>query len=179
MSDRTGRKPKGTMVRLAPDWFSDNLAMGTGVLIAPIANQQQFWSVALYNNSKTGQLLKVYGLSVANFGGGGCLYFFLSGTFGNFDHKCGPIRPDFQAPDGAIYTQQQAAAGSPTNPFITGTPIYSLGTAGEAFTIVSPFALFIIPPGYSLVAANAFPSVSSGNFLYAGGASFAYHVAAA
>ena len=177
MSDPSGRFPTGVLTRPAADFFDDHLAVGKGSIFANGPNQSIWFSVALFNNSTQGLVFKVYGLSSINVGEGGLDYFFVYGQYGALAQLCSPIRPDFGSLNGQIFTQSQQVGVSTANPYLLQPAIATFGTSGESFTAFSPFPVFIVPVGYSLVACNTFPANNIGGALYAGGAGFWYQQA--
>jgi hypothetical protein len=177
VSDPAGKYPLGILARPAPDWFDDQLGVGKGSIFATGANQSIWFSVSLFNNAGSGQVLKVYGLSTVNVGIGGLDCFFASGPYGTFYTGCSANRPDVGAPYGQIYTQSQEVGVSSGNPYLLQPAIATLGTSGESFTYFAPFPIFIVPVGYSLVVCNVYGANNIAGALYAGGAGFWYQVA--
>lgn len=168
MSDRSGQKPKGTMVRHAPDWFSDNLACAGFQFIetAPLPTNT-WWSIALLNNDQTGRVYRVYGITVSSEGGGGCAFFFQQGAPGAQVAVAKPLRPDYAPPTGAIFKQEVTGSALKTNPFDTGPDFCEIGAGGfDSGTTISPFPLAIIPGGYSLVGVNLGSSTPGGIFFW-------------
>jgi hypothetical protein len=172
-SDPSGVHPQGVLTRPAPDFFDDNIGLGgfwrpftTGL------SSDTFITVALFNNSTQGLAFKVYGISLAADGGDGFGFYFVLGPVGSFYANCQPIRPDIGSPNGQIYTQLTVVgSGLDPNPFNPGP--YANVIAGSGFdgnTVLSPFPLFVVPAGYSLVGTN----VSTGGSI---GCSFWYQQA--
>lgn len=171
-------QPPGVLIRPAPDFFDDNINVGGALIVDATATTQTYFSVALFNNALAGQLFKVYAISgFSNFGGGIAL-FFVKGTFGALFANCNPVRADLAALYGQIYTQQAVETVSGLSPYFSGaTPIGHVGTAGESETHIFPFPAFIVPVGYSLVAANTDAASGNGASKTCGGAFFWYQVA--
>lgn len=168
MSDRTGRKPKGTMVRPAPDWFSDYFYVGGMRNVYNPASVNNYVTVALLNNDQQGRVLKVYGVTMSCDGGEGFDFWFIKGTIGA--QVAGPynIRPDYPAPPAQTWFQTQAAApANAPNPFLPANTIASLMSDGfDGSNIFSPFPLFIVPQGYSLVGSNDVGGAAVGCFFW-------------
>jgi hypothetical protein len=157
MSDRTGRRPLGTLTRHPADWFSDYSYVGGFQIRAfPPPGTQDFLAVGLYNDDSAGRVLKVYGISVEADAGEGVMMFFVFGTIGALVGPALSIRPDRAAPTGKIYQVTTNVPGGPQPfPYDFGPQYDVVSTSGfDGNTILSPFPLFIVPQGYSLVAAN-------------------------
>jgi hypothetical protein len=172
MSDRTGRKPKGTMVRPAPDWFSDNLGCGGFRMPnGPATGFVNYVAVSLYNNANDGSLLKVYGISTVGDVTSSASVFAMAGTLGSFVQSCSSIRPDKAVPFGQIF---QATTVEPDvihpNPYVFPPLLAVLGSGYPGQTHAWQHPRFILPPGYSLIVVN---DQSDDNI----GASFVYQVA--
>lgn len=157
-SDPTGRHPIGVLARPAADFFDDNLATGGAVYQTdpPVGNT--YATISLFNNSTTGQSLKVYGISVGNDDTGTAFAYFLQGTpLGTLQGPGFNVNSQLPTPFGQIFMRTDHVGSVtalyplplPGAPCIIGAP-----DAGSA-TIVSPFPLFIIAAGYSLAVANA------------------------
>ncbi len=116
-------------------------------------------------------VFKVYGITASNDGGGGLVFWFQQGPIGLFQQAVSPIRPDVAVPYGQIFFQQTTVPLGHSSPFLPPTIVGVVGSAGfDSTTLCSPFPLFILPAGYSLVGANV---GSYGN----AGASFWYQLA--
>lgn len=154
MSDRTGRRPLGTLTRHPADWFSDFFySLGQQTTGSAPPGDNQWTAFGFYNNDDTGRVMKVYGVSVGNNGGGGMGFFFQAGTIGAFVSNATAIRPDRAAPTGQVYSETQFLPFIDPSPFSFGTQFGLIGTSGfDGNTVVSPFPLFIIPAGFSLIA---------------------------
>jgi hypothetical protein len=169
MSDRTGRRPLGTLTRHPADWFSDYSYTGGYQLIDnPTPGNFNYLAVGLYNNDSSGRVIKVYGISVCAENGSGMGIYFVNGVIGSLVGPVKSIRPDRAAPTGQIY-QENTSVGFPIPnfPYNFGDQFGFIGTSGfDSFSIVSPFPLFIVPQGYSLVAANTVQGVHVGAFFW-------------
>jgi hypothetical protein len=163
-SDPSGAQPKGTLVRNAPDWFDDNLGMGTYILPFVIPTTFNYVAVSLFNNANTGVALKVYAVSVDEDGGGGFAASWMKGPFGTLVGACSPVRPDYPTPYGEIYQETvMVAAEADPNPMLLNSPVAFIGSSGfDSNTVVSPFPLFIVPVGWSLVLCNIDTSNNAG-----------------
>lgn len=163
-SDPTGVRPAGVLTRAAPDFFDDNLAVCAFEFqeISPPTGLH-FQRYALFNNATTGVLFKVYAITVENDGGGGMVLFWNHGPLGTFAQNAAALRPDLPMPFGQMYSDQtDVAAGNP-NPYITQPIVGQIGAGGfDSATVVSPFPLFIIPAGWSLVGTNPGSAIESG-----------------
>jgi len=156
-SDPSGVSPKGVLTRTPPDFFDDHLATGGANYITdpPVGNT--YASISLFNNASSGILFKVYGITVGNDNLGTAFAYFLQGApLGSFVQPCVNIRGDQGAPYGQIFKRIDTL-GTPTAlyplPIPNGFSLLGAPDAGS-HTIISPFPLFIIPVGYSLVIAN-------------------------
>jgi len=168
-SDPSGVTPKGVLTRPAPDWFDDNI--GTGGYVwngAQPAGVDQYVTVGLYNDAVSGVALKVYAIYVSADGGGGFGFYFVKGPVGTLSAQCAPLRPDHGSPYGKIYYQQATVAANAVNPFNVGPYLGMIGSSGfDSFTVTSPFPLFIVPVGYTLVGTNVTVGSTVGvNFWY-------------
>lgn len=155
-SDQSGVTPKGTLVRAAADWFDDNLGTGGFYEQNFSPNLDNYFTVALFNNANTGVVFKVYGISAYNDGGTGWGAFWQNGAVGTLKSGCQPLRPDYPTPYGQIY-EQEMLGNNPDAPFpwSLGPIAGAIGCGGfDSNTVVSPFPLFIVPVGWSLVMAN-------------------------
>jgi len=164
-SDPSGVSPKGTLIRPPADFFDDHLAVGSFFLqFTGGPNNSNFCTVALFNNANTGVVFKVYGISAVNDGGSGMGAFWFYGPLGALYAPCQPIRPDLGAPFGQIW-QQTTLANVPAapNPYFTPPYVNLIGVSGfDSNTILSPFPLFIVPVGWSLVLTNVTASADLG-----------------
>lgn len=178
-SDPSGVQPPGVLVRLAPDFFDDSIAVGAGFTFDSTAFNTDYYTISLFNNGNQGQVFKVYAITSLTVSGGGAGVFFVKGTVGSLFAPCASIRPDFQAPFGQIYTQSliQSSPAVGQNPLITAPLIGFIGDSADSFTNISPFPLFIVPAGYSLVTANMSVGTNAGGSDLRGGTGFWYQVA--
>lgn len=171
-SDPSGHSPSGVLIRPAPDFYDDNMAVGA-------ADQQTYGgsspndyiSVALYNNDDRGRVFKVYAIENQNDGATQFGVFSKKGTIGSLATNCRSIRLDGPAPPGQIYLQVDTVAGSFDPPPYSFGPLIGLlaaGSFGGGLT-VSTFPLFIVPKGYSLILATIIVGIN-------GGACFWYQV---
>ncbi|HVI10973.1 MAG TPA: hypothetical protein VND65_21995 [Candidatus Binatia bacterium] len=167
-SDASGRHPSGVLVRPAPDFFDDNLATGGFWLqgFAPV--QPHYATIALYNNDTLSRSLKVYGISVQSEGGSGMAFYFVQGPLGAFYVNCQNINSQLQTPPGQIYQQHQNTVAGTLNPYNPAGPwLNIIGSNGfDSNTVFSPFPMFIVSPGYSLVATNLIFSDDVGCFFW-------------
>lgn len=164
--DQTGSQPLGVVTRHPADWFSNSLfTAGWQELDQPVGPGEIFFAVAIFNRSQSGQVLRIYGATCLSEGGGGCAIYFVNGTTGTLKQGGTPIRPDGATPPVDVYYQfQQVPAGNP-NPFNFGLQYGAIGASGfDSQTVLSPFPLFIVPPGWSLVATNTSSSFADGFF---------------
>ena len=164
--DFTGVRPLGVVTRHPADWFSDSLYVaGWQELDQPSGSGEIYFAVALFNNDQGGNVLRVYGANSLSEGGGGCNMYFVHGTTGTLKQTARPIRPDFPIPNVSVYYQfQQVSTGSP-NPFAFGDLYGNVSSSGfDSQLTVSPFPLFIVPVGWSLVATNPSSSFLNGFF---------------
>lgn len=164
MSDRTGRKPKGTMVRPAPDWFDDNMGVGGSYFLNVGPAKDNFLALALFNNDQQGRTLKVYGLTIASDGGAGFGFFFAAGAPSGVQQPASALRPDRGVPVGQLFLQSSLGNPIPTaNPFLPATVTSAIGSDGfDSNTIFSDFPMFVVPQGYSLIGTNFRGSLSTG-----------------
>lgn len=167
-SDPSGVNPHGVLVRPAPDFFDDNIFSG-GFYYSGFNNgvTANYATIALYNNGNQGQVLKVYGISITSDGGDGFGFWFRYGTFGTFISNCNPLRPDVSAPWGQIYEQQATGAEPRVNDFYTGPFVNQISGSGfDGNTVISPFPMFIVPAGYSLIGTNITTSADFACFFW-------------
>lgn len=162
-SDPSGTQPPGTLVRSAPDFFDDNMGVGGAFIFDATPPAGNIWvQFALFNNGTQGQVLKVYGVTVWSEGGGGLIFGYTKGVVGTFAQDCVAIRPDFSLLIGQIYSNLSDGHASPVPIFIPKTIVGQIGAGGfDSLTVVSPFPLFIVPAGYSLVGTNPSSTISS------------------
>lgn len=155
-SDPSGRFPIGVLARPAPDFFDDNLGAGGAFIFDSTPPAGNAWvTYALYNNDAMGRSLKVYGVSVYSQGGGGLVFGYSKGIVGTFAQNCVAISPDVGIPPGQIYTQLSDGHASPIPIFIPAIIVGAIAAAGfDSGTQLSPFPLFKVPAGYSLVGTN-------------------------
>ncbi len=171
MSDPSGRYPIGVLTRPAPDWFDDKL--GCGGYTMQNSNSSgwvNYVAVSLYNNANDGSMLKVYGIAAGTSIGTTSSVFSIYGTLGTFVENCSSIRPDVAPPFGQIYqaTTVELTVGDP-NPYIYPPLLGLIGLGFGGSNLLSPFPLFIVPVGYSLIVVNNFSADQIG-------ASFWYQV---
>jgi len=154
--DATGAQPLGVVVRHAADWFSDSLYMATFYEDIAFVGSGLLWhQFGLFNQGQSGQVLRVYGNTTFSEGGGGFQASFSSGSIGVQVGDATGIRPDQPVPRASIWaTHQQTALGT-VNPFLSTRPFGLLAAPGfDSGTTFSPFPMFIVPAGYSLVVTN-------------------------
>lgn len=167
MSDRTGKKPPGTLILPSADWFSDHLYCAGYELTSPSPFPESYATIALFNNDQSGRLLKVYGATVSADAGQGFGFYWTQTPVGAEDGVVNSIRPDRPVEAGQIFEQHQNVALGAPNPYYNFPATYLLGTDGyDQATIISPFPLFIIPVGWALVGTNQLASVSLGLYLW-------------
>jgi hypothetical protein len=169
MSDRSGRNPVGVLTRTAPDWFSDSFATGGSTFL--FLNQQSnvYYTVSLFNDSTTGAVLKVYGITNSNDSGGASWMYPLFGTpIGSLVGQCTSVRFDGGSPVGQIWAKKDQVAQNAPYPYPLPPTASLLGTGGyDSMTHLSPFPLAIVPAGWSLVIANTqTTSVAGAAFWY-------------
>lgn len=143
--------PKGVRTRVTPDWFAQYLSTGAGQ--APGTMPTHFNYISLYNNSTQGANLFVYGVFPVSGVSVYLLFYFRHETFGGKQADCVRINPSLGAPDGQIYFQDNGTSQIPDTPV-------SLISAFAGAAVVSDAPLFVVPPGWSLVAGT--PSPDSG-----------------
>lgn len=167
-SDPSGGQPRSTLVRLAPDYFDDNLAIAGAVQFqVPPAPTNSWWTVALFNDANTGVVFKVYAITASSEGGGGIGLFWVHGPVGTLFQAAQPIRPDHGSLFGQIYTQSITGSASLKNTLITEPIIGDIGAAGfDSATVPFTFPAFIVPVGWSLVAANLGSDNQGGAFFW-------------
>ena len=166
-SDPSGVSPKGVLIRPAPDFFDDHMCYGGAIYQTdpPVGNT--YASISLFNNANSGVLFKVYGISLGNDDTGSAFAYSRQGPpLGVLQGACRNVRFDLGMAYGQIFMRTDTV-GSVTALYPLPLPaaVMNLGApdAGGA-AILSPFPLFIIPVGYSLVIAI----LDSGGSVYAG-----------
>jgi hypothetical protein len=166
-SDPAGAQPTGVLVRPAPDFFDDHLCYGGAMFQTNPPSGLNYASISLFNNATSGILLKVYGVSLGNDDqGSGFAYALQGAPLGTLQGACTNVRFDQGAPYGQIYMLDSVVGAIddlyplplPAAPMVLGAP-----DAGGA-AIISPFPLFIVPVGWSLVIAN----ITTCSTIYAG-----------
>lgn len=136
-------KPRGSVVRPAPDWFARFL-MGAWATNGPCVGN--LTSIFLYNNASDGSVLRVYGLNIAV--GSSCQVFLkkFQGNTGNIVTGIGapaPIDPRAPMQWGQLYTQAQATP--------LGIGFGAITAFGNTTYDLAPgHPLGIIPPGWSM-----------------------------
>jgi hypothetical protein len=171
VSDPSGRYPIGVLARPAPDWFDDKLGCGGYTMQNGNTGFVNYVAVSLFNNSSDGSIFKVYGIAAGTSIGTSSSVFSIYGTLGTFVENCSSIRPDVAPPYGQIY--QATTTESTTivvNPYIYPPLLGLIGLGFGGTTVLSPYPLFIVPVGYSLIVVNNFSADQIG-------ASFWYQVA--
>jgi hypothetical protein len=155
MSDPAGVRPKGTLSRIAPDWFADNLySIAWYDIEVPVVNFTQFGAFGIFNNDIQGRVARVYGITVGSSAGGGSMLFWQHGTIGAQVTTAQAIRPDYPAP---LVTGWNLDLSIPRTtpvvfPFNFGPGFGMIGNSGfDSATSISNFPLAIIPVGWSLV----------------------------
>ena len=160
-SDPAGVHPQGVLARPAADFFDDHLAQGGFIYSTDPTTNFNWVSISLFNDANTGVALKVYGLTYGDDTGLGTLAYSRQGPpLGSLVGQCTNVRFDLGAPYGQIWQRLDLAAHiDQIYPLPVPATAVNLGNAGfDANTMVSPFPLFIVPVGYSLVIANRLPS---------------------
>ncbi|SRR6266851_2006560 len=166
--DASGVRPLGVVTRHPLDWFNANGYLDGYFLrvVAPVP--QQWFAVGLHNKDNLGRVIRVWGISVSNDGGGGIQAYAVNGTFGAFDHLAQPVRFDQPIGSAEIWeTNQDQLPGQLISPYALPPPRALVGTGGfDSFTFTAPFPLFIIPVGWSLVLSNNSASSVVGGFFW-------------
>lgn len=163
-SDPTGRFPQGVLVRSAFDFFDDSGGQGGAFYFDQAFTQLAYLAVALYNNATDGRSFKVYGISAISNQNGGCLVYSTTGRIGSLFGPCSPIRADLGAPFGQIYSQTQLVPNTTTPTTLVFGPLVNILGSGN-FTPqgwYSPFPLFTVPAGYSLILVNQGAATNAG-----------------
>jgi hypothetical protein len=173
--DRLGSTPQGALARHPADFFADELYTGG---YSPVAlftpGLGGFVAVSLFNQDAQGRVAKVYGITSVNYAGGGQAAGWVNGSFGTFVGPCQGIRPDRGSIPVFIYQNTIIGPGA-VPPYPTSFPPIAsiIGNSGfDSFTLLSPFPLFIVPVGWSLVLSN----IVADDF---GGQAFWFEMAAA
>jgi hypothetical protein len=154
--DYTGVRPLGVLTRHPADWFSDiSFVAGWSEDNQPTGAGEIYTAFGMLNSDNQGRVLRIYGNTCSCQGGGGMGVFFVKGAIGSVVAQAQSIRPDFPPPLVTISSQhQQTAAGAP-NPFNFGPQFGLVGSPGfDSGTAFSPFPLFIVPVGWSIVVTN-------------------------
>jgi hypothetical protein len=160
-SDPAGTHPSGVLVRPAPDFFDDHLCQGGFIYSTDPITNLNWVSISLFNDANSGVALKVYGLTYGDDSGFGTIAYYRQGPpLGSFVSEGINVRADLGGPYGQIWQRLDIA---PHTFAIYNLPlpptVVNLGNPGfNANTILSPFPLFIIPVGWSLVIANRLPT---------------------
>jgi hypothetical protein len=161
MANQAGTPPLGTLTRHPIDWFSDfSYSAGYQLPLDNANNGGLWWTIALFNQDNLGRTCKVYGISVESDGGEGVGLYWVNGSVGTQVAKAGNLRPDYPTPLQTVWFQSVLSTpsppGPPDNPYIAGLQQAGMiGTSGfDGNTVVSPFPLFIIPVGWSLMASG-------------------------
>ena len=168
MPDRYGRKPIGTLTRHPADFYSGYLyTAGHAELDQPVGPGEIYFAVGLFNADQDGRVMKVYGATSLSEGGGGCQIFMPLGAMGVAIDVARSIRPDRAGPNVEVsYQFTQVPNGNP-NPFNFGAQFGVISASGfDSNTVLSPFPLFIVPQGYSLIATNPSSSFANGFFAW-------------
>src|ERR1700692_269190 len=151
--DPYGTRPTGVVTRHPADWFSDSLyiiSFTKTVLFGGIGNQ--YMAFGVFNGATAGTVLKFYGYSATCDGGGGLATRWVNGQIFTPANTATSIRPDRGAPNVTISFDSQVVAPGGLTPYDVGQQAGLLATNGfDSQTVFSPFPLFIIPNGYSLV----------------------------
>src|ERR1700676_4311024 len=93
--DRLGSTPRGALARHPADFFVDELYTGGYVIGAiPPPGQLDYLAVGLFNQDSQGRVAKIYGITTANYSGGGNAANFVSGSIANLVGPAASIRPD-------------------------------------------------------------------------------------
>lgn len=152
--DFTGVRPLGVVTRHAADWFSDQLYTCAWLEEDPIVGSgEMFIAFGMLNNDNQGRVLRIYGGTAFAEGGGGMGIYFVHGTIGNQVAQAKSIRPDFDVPLVTMWSEHQQVALGALSPFNFGDPYGIMAAPGfDSGTETSPFPMFIVPVGWSIVA---------------------------
>jgi hypothetical protein len=141
---------KGTWTHSTPDWFTDQLAFGSGQNNGAAGSV----SIQLFNNSEPAVYFYLYGLQV-DYGVSGQLYAQINeGPQGTFFNNCFPVIADRGQPPGAVYS-----GASPSGASLIAIPWTWQGDQPTA-PYFSPFPMAVIPPGYGFLIYNGFGSAA-------------------
>lgn len=154
--DPSGVIPIGTLTRHPADWFSPQLYTDGFQLNLPLSpGNINFLAVGLHNNDNAGRVLRVWGVSIESDGGESIAVYRVNGTIGAFDHKCRPARFDQPISTAEIWQENATLPTGSNNPFGFVDQIGLIGTNGfDGNTVLSPFPLWIVPVGFSVVLTN-------------------------
>ncbi len=154
--DFTGVRPLGVVTKHPADWFSDSLYVASFYEDIAFVGSGLLWhQFGLLNQDQGGNVLRVYGNTTFTEGGGGFQASFSNGSIGAKVGNALSIRPDFPTPNVSIWAQHVQTALGTVNPFLSTTPFGLLAAPGfDSGTFLSPFAMFIVPVGWSLVVTN-------------------------
>jgi len=147
------RSPKGVYTRGTNDWFQSSAATACGIVQT---GTNGFKVLYLYNNDQRGRLLSVYSITASldedqGFAVG--LINSFTGTQETAPFGCFPINPLLPAPSGQVF-------GDTIN-FSGGQLIAITSSAFNDFSLSNQnnAPLVLIPPGWSLFAANLAPTL--------------------
>jgi len=154
--DATGSQPLGVVTRHPADWFSDSLYSATFYEDIAFVGSGLLWhQFGLFNQNNNGRVLRIYGNTTFSEGGGGFQASFSSGSVGVQVGNATGIRPDQSAPSVSVWADHVQTALGTVHPFLSALPFGLLAAPGfDSGTTFSPFPMFIIPQGYSLVVTN-------------------------
>jgi hypothetical protein len=134
---------KGIRTRTSPDWYARYVS--TGALQVLNGPNTHFQYISLYNNSTSGQFLFVHWLMCVAAVSSALLFYFRQGTQGGFTSNCVRINPSQPAPAGQMYILDNDTSPIPD-------PIIGLQSTFTGGAIAGGAPIFIVPPGWSLLA---------------------------
>lgn len=166
--DQAGATPQGALSRHPADFFANGLACG-GFLRKqnPPAFQLAFNAVGLFNNDPAGNVFKIYGYGLNNDAGGGVGIYAVKGKLSTPQSPPVNVRFDQPAPTGLIFADTTIVASGTLPPTIYDPLVGLLATAGfDGDAKFSPFPMFIVPTGYSIVGLNLEPAGQCGIYFW-------------
>lgn len=135
--------PAGVLARPRLDFNIGRAAMAGFVLSATGIGH-----ISLFNNATDGSYLAVHGLNFfQNAASQAAIIAFAQGPVGALATNGFPLVLNGTPPPGQLYALSQAAA--------VGTVIADLYSGSQTYNEVQSYPLWVVPPGYSLIARSA------------------------
>jgi hypothetical protein len=157
------KKPKGTLFRIAPDFFAAGL-MSAGWYSDQETNTQ-YCEIGLFNNDQSGRSLYVYAISIGLTNSNTAFGVVRNAATGALVNSGSNIDPSQGGAVGAVFFRRFGAVAPPfVSQAVPGGTVTTYGAGYVAVSMTPNHCLAIVPPGfqYSLISSLQTAEMSVG-----------------